>query len=162
MLSIKRLVARLAEPYLINRNFACSLAKFSQSFLLPCFLPSLLSPLRTLAYLFICSLCLVFFFLSRLLIVFLLYPENMIGHSFRFNRRNIVAQSFRTPYIIPPMPPPGIAGIFSFSGMSATSASVTRTIIAMLAAFSRALRTTLVGSMMPFFIMSPKSSASAS
>ena len=34
----------------------------------------------------------------------------MIGHSFRFNRRNIVAQSFRTSYIIPsvpPMPPPG-------------------------------------------------------
>ena len=34
----------------------------------------------------------------------------MIGHSFRFNRRNIVAQSFCTSYIIPsipPMPPPG-------------------------------------------------------
>jgi hypothetical protein len=52
--------ALFTKPY-----FACSLAKFSQSFLLPCFL---------LAYLFICSLCLVSFFPPRLLIVFLLYP----------------------------------------------------------------------------------------
>ena len=55
-------------------QFTCSLAKFSQSFLLPYFLSSLLFPLRMLAYLFICSLCLVSFFPPRLLIVFLLYP----------------------------------------------------------------------------------------
>ncbi len=52
-------------------KFACCLAKFSQSFLLPSFL----FPCFLLAYLFICSLCLGSFFPPRLLIAFLLYLE---------------------------------------------------------------------------------------
>ena len=156
MLSIKRLVAGLAEPYLLSRNLPVPLL----SSLNPSYFPA--SCWHTYLY----APCVWYPFSHQA------YSsssssiqKNMICNSLRFNRRNIVAQNFRTPYIIPsmpPIPPPGIAGIFSFSGMSATSASVTRTMAAMLEAFYRALRTTLVGSMMPFFIMSPKSSASAS
>ena len=161
MLSIKRLVAGLAEPYLLSRNLPVPL----QSSLNPSYFPA--SCLHCSSP-YACRHT-YFYAASRYSFSCHVYSsssssiqKNMIGHSYRFNRRNIVAQSFRTPYIIPSMPPMPPPGIFSFSGMSATSASVTRTMTAMLEAFSRALRTTLVGSMMPFFIMSPKSSASAS
>src|SRR6202023_3836854 len=49
---------------------------------------------------------------------------------------------------MPPMPPPGMAGA-SFFGCSAIVASVVTIIPAMDAASWRAVRTTLVGSMMP-------------
>ena len=49
-----------------------------------------------------------------------------------------------------PPPPPGIAGApLSFFGLSATMASVVIRSPAIDAAFCRAARTTLVGSMMP-------------
>ncbi len=55
---------------------------------------------------------------------------------------------------MPPMS--GAAGIGGFfSGMSATRLSVVRTIEATDAAFSSALRQTLVGSTMPSLIISP-------
>src|SRR5690349_14312297 len=51
---------------------------------------------------------------------------------------------------MPPMPPPDIAGApLSFFGLSATMASVVISSPAIDAAFCRAARTTLVGSMMP-------------
>ena len=52
---------------------------------------------------------------------------------------------------IPPggIPPPGIS--FSSDGLSATTHSVVRISPAILAAFSRAVRTTLVGSTTPAF-----------
>jgi hypothetical protein len=51
---------------------------------------------------------------------------------------------------MPPMPPAGIAGApLSFFGLSATMASVVISSPAIDAAFCRAARTTLVGSMMP-------------
>ncbi len=53
---------------------------------------------------------------------------------------------------MPPMSPPGIAG--AFSGLSATTASVVRNSAAIDAAFWRAERVTLAGSMMPSAIMS--------
>lgn len=56
-------------------------------------------------------------------------------------------------YMPPMSPPAGMAG--SFSGMSATRLSVVRTMEATEAAFSMALRQTLVGSTMPSSIMSP-------
>ena len=52
-------------------------------------------------------------------------------------------------YIIPPIPPAGIAGAAAGSGMSAIAHSVVRNIPATEAAFSRATRDTLVGSMTP-------------
>ena len=53
-------------------------------------------------------------------------------------------------YIIPPMPPPGIAGIAGASDFfSANTHSVVRNIEAIEAAFSNATRETLVGSMIP-------------
>ena len=56
---------------------------------------------------------------------------------------------------IPPIPPPGgIAGAAFFSGFSATIASVVTSRPAIDAAFSKASRTTLVGSMMPALTMS--------
>jgi hypothetical protein len=48
----------------------------------------------------------------------------------------------------------GVAGGFSFSGMSVMSASVVRIIAAIEAAFSNAPRVTLAGSMMPAFTIS--------
>ena len=60
------------------------------------------------------------------------------------------------------MPPPGIAGDpLSFFGRSATIASVVISRAAIDAAFCSAARTTLVGSIMPFFIMSTYSPGSA-
>src|SRR5712692_5987295 len=56
-------------------------------------------------------------------------------------------------YMSPPMPRPAAAA-FSFSGSSCTSASVISMSAAMLAAFCRAVRVTLVGSMMPASNMS--------
>src|SRR6266403_1161356 len=55
---------------------------------------------------------------------------------------------------MPPMPPGGIAGVFSFSGISVTSASVVSNRPAIEAAFCNALRVTLVGSTMPAFTRS--------
>ena len=52
-------------------------------------------------------------------------------------------------YIIPPMPPAGIAGIGCSSLISVITHSVVRNIPAMLAAFSRATRVTLAGSTTP-------------
>ncbi len=52
-------------------------------------------------------------------------------------------------YIMPPIPPAGIAGAASFSGMSTIAHSVVRNIPATEAAFSRATRATLVGSITP-------------
>ena len=152
MLSIKRLVAGLAEPYLLSCNLPVPL----QSSLNPSYFPA--SCWHTYLY----APCVWYPFSHQA------YSsssssiqKNMTGQSFRFNRRNIVAQSFRTPYIIPSMPPlPPEA--FSFSGMSATSDSVMRTMLAILAAFCRADRTTLVGSMIPLSIMLTNSSFSAS
>src|SRR5215831_18973976 len=46
---------------------------------------------------------------------------------------------------MPPMPPGGIGGVFSFSGISVTNASVVSNRPAMDAAFCNALRVTLVG-----------------
>lgn len=64
-------------------------------------------------------------------------------------------------YIIPGgmppsgMPPGGAVGVFSSLGMSETKDSVIITITAMLLAFSSALLTTLVGSVIPLFTISP-------
>src|SRR6266516_3185199 len=56
----------------------------------------------------------------------------------------------RSAQYIPPMPPPpGIAGIFSFSFFSTTTHSVVRSSPALDAAFCSAVRVTLVGSMTP-------------
>jgi hypothetical protein len=55
---------------------------------------------------------------------------------------------------MPPMPPPmpgGIAGAFSFSGISVMMASVVKSRPEIEAAFSNALRVTLVGSTTPAF-----------
>ena len=52
-------------------------------------------------------------------------------------------------YIIPPIPPAGIAGAGSFSGISVMAHSVVRNMPATEAAFSRAIRDTFVGSMTP-------------
>ena len=53
-------------------------------------------------------------------------------------------------YIIPPIPPPGMAGIAGASSlMSEMTHSVVNNIPAMDAAFSNATRTTLVGSITP-------------
>lgn len=52
-------------------------------------------------------------------------------------------------YIMPPIPPAGIAGAASFSGRSTIAHSVVRNIPATDAAFSRATRDTLVGSITP-------------
>lgn len=52
------------------------------------------------------------------------------------------------------IPPGGMAGAFSFSGMSVTSALVVRIIAAIEQAFSTALRVTFTGSMMPAVSMS--------
>src|SRR4029077_15466130 len=63
---------------------------------------------------------------------------------------------------MPPMPPPGgIAGADLSSGLSATMASVVSIRLATEAAFCSAVRTTLVGSMMPAFSRSSYSSAAA-
>jgi hypothetical protein len=51
-------------------------------------------------------------------------------------------------------PPPGAAGALSFSGLSATTASVVRNRAAIDAAFCSAERVTLAGSMMPALIRS--------
>src|SRR5712691_6815542 len=61
---------------------------------------------------------------------------------------------------IPPMPPPppGIGGIFSFSFFSTTTHSVVSISAAMDAAFCRAVRVTLVGSMTPAATRSSNSS----
>src|SRR4029453_9000855 len=58
-------------------------------------------------------------------------------------------------------PPPGMGGAFSFSGFSATTASVVRNRAAIDAAFCRAERVTLVGSMMPALNMSSYSPVAA-
>src|SRR5688572_25056227 len=59
-------------------------------------------------------------------------------------------------------PPPGMAGAaFSFSGFSATTASVVRNSAAMLAAFCSAERVTLAGSTTPNLNMSPYSPVAA-
>ena len=52
-------------------------------------------------------------------------------------------------YIMPPMPPAGIAGAGVSSFLSAMTHSVVRNMPAMEAAFSRATRVTLAGSMTP-------------
>ena len=64
-------------------------------------------------------------------------------------------------YIMPPIPPAGIAGAGSFSGISAMAHSVVRNIPATEAAFSRATRDTLVGSMTPASYMLTNSSVLA-
>jgi hypothetical protein len=64
--------------------------------------------------------------------------------------------SSKPSYIIPPMsgmPPPAIAG--SFSGGSATIASVVRMFLAIEAAFCSAERVTIAGSMTPAAVRSP-------
>lgn len=63
---------------------------------------------------------------------------------------------------IPPMSGAAGAAGAAFSGRSATRDSVVRTMEETDAAFSSALRQTLVGSTMPFSIMSPKVSCAAS
>ena len=64
---------------------------------------------------------------------------------------------------MPPMPPPpGIAGADSFFGISAIMASVVMRRPATEAASCRAVRTTLVGSMMPFWMRLPYSPLCAS
>ena len=65
---------------------------------------------------------------------------------------------------IPPMPPPGPPGIarLCFFGNSATIASVVISRPAMEAAPCSAIRTTLVGSMMPFDTKLPYSPVCAS
>jgi hypothetical protein len=55
---------------------------------------------------------------------------------------------------MPPMPPGGIGGVFSFSGISVTNASVVSNRPAMEAAFCSAVRVTLVGSTIPAFTRS--------
>ena len=56
---------------------------------------------------------------------------------------------------MPPIPPPGIGGIGSFgSGSSATIASVVKRSPAMEEAFSKAVLTTLTGSIIPDFTRS--------
>lgn len=58
-------------------------------------------------------------------------------------------------YIIPPIPPPPIGGMwppFSSSGSSAKTTSVVNNIAAIDAAFSNAIRPTLVGSITPALI----------
>src|SRR5438552_10438102 len=68
----------------------------------------------------------------------------------------------RPRYIMPPMPPGGMDGAAVFSsGFSATIASVVRRSPATDAAFSSAVRTTLVGSMMPALSRSSYSSLAA-
>ena len=55
-------------------------------------------------------------------------------------------------YIMPPIPPPGIAGMAGASDFfSASTHSVVRNIEAIEAAFSSATRDTFVGSMIPAF-----------
>jgi hypothetical protein len=57
---------------------------------------------------------------------------------------------------MPPIPPPGIAGAAgSFFGTSATIASVVISRPAIKAASCRAVRTTLVGSIMPTYTIEP-------
>jgi hypothetical protein len=53
-------------------------------------------------------------------------------------------------YIMPSYPPGGIAGVFSFSGISVTKDSVVKIIEAMLAPFCKAALATLRGSTIPF------------
>src|SRR5712691_5778485 len=60
-----------------------------------------------------------------------------------------VLQPLSAQYIPPMPPPPGIAGIFSFSFFSTTTHSVVRSSPAMDAAFCSAVRVTLVGSITP-------------
>src|SRR6266511_3327601 len=60
-----------------------------------------------------------------------------------------VLQPRSAQYIQPLPPPPGIAGIYSFSFFSTTTHSVVRSSPAMDAAFCSAVRVTLVGSMTP-------------
>src|SRR6266550_4550215 len=55
---------------------------------------------------------------------------------------------------MPPIPPPGIGGVFSFSGSSVTMASVVSNKPEIEAAFCNALRVTFVGSTMPAFTRS--------
>lgn len=85
------------------------------------------------------------------------YPVNCIGQNQSIKKPQSVttrAFTFRLSgnnYIMPPMPPPippGAAGAFS-SGSSATTHSVVSSRAAIEAAFSRARRVTLVGSMIP-------------
>src|SRR5262249_55529585 len=65
-------------------------------------------------------------------------------------------------YIMPPIPPGGMGGVAGFSsGFSAPIASVVRSSPATDAALSSAVRTTLVGSMMPAFSRSSYSSEAA-
>ena len=75
--------------------------------------------------------------------------EHLLGSiSFLFS-------DFRFPfYIIPPIPPAGIAGIGFSTFFSAKTHSVVRNIEATEAAFSKATRDTFVGSMIPAFSIS--------
>ena len=81
-------------------------------------------------------------------ILYLLRPRCLLLHHVNY-------------YIMPPIPPAGIAGAGSFSGISAMAHSVVRNIPATEAAFSRATRDTLVGSMTPASYMLTNSSVLA-
>ena len=70
----------------------------------------------------------------------------MQGHSVSLHQISIFLKYF---YIMPPIPPAGIAGAATGSGISVMAHSVVRNIPATEAAFSRATRDTLVGSITP-------------
>jgi len=66
----------------------------------------------------------------------------------RLGKRRAEGVSFTDQYM-PPIPPPGIGGVFCSSFFSTTTASVVRSSPAIEAAFCSAVRTTLVGSITP-------------